>query len=75
MNQHNTMLTCLSEQSVYTPNKYIQLVRGCPLIPPINTNRKEKHYENNFNINSSIYYRRFFRHCYYVFSSNQSCKR
>lgn len=30
MNQHNTMLTCLSEQSVYTPNEYKQLVRGCP---------------------------------------------
>ena len=33
MKQHNTMLTCLSEQSVYTPKKYKQLVRGCPLIP------------------------------------------
>lgn len=33
MKQYNAMLTCLSEQSVYTPNKYKQLVRGCPLIP------------------------------------------
>lgn len=30
MKQHNTMLTCLSEQSVYTPNKYKQLVRRLP---------------------------------------------
>ena len=74
MKQHNTMLTCLSEQSVYTPNKYKQLVRGCPLIPH-KYKQKGKYYENNFNINSSIYSRRCFRHYYYVFSTNQSCKR
>ena len=30
MKQHNVMLTCLSEQSVYTPNEYKQLVRVTP---------------------------------------------
>lgn len=70
MKQHNAMLTCLSEQSVYTPNKYKQLVRGCPLIPQLHTERKLQNENYNY-FNTLILIRRICRNYNNVFGANQ----
>lgn len=70
MKQHNTMLTCLSKQCVFTPKRKNTLVRGSPLIPQLHTERKLQNENYNY-FNTLILIRRICRNHNNVFGANQ----